>query len=148
MSDLRRGDDGDPLPAGEWVRRAFKKKTLTMAGEINELQFAPSTEDKQDPKHRLTVWAERLTRDEHIFTLSNNDPAESILARLNADAIRGLRPEPSVPDIPRLEVEWHADPRPHAEGHAGIRDLLEGQKLQRKSLRVQLAALAQRGLVG
>ncbi len=119
-----------------------------MAGEINELQFKPSSDDRKDPKHRLTVWAERLILDEHICALSNNDPAESIIARLNVDDIRALRPEPSTPDIPHLEVEWHEDPRPRAEGHAGIRDLLEGSKLQRRSLRVQLASLAQKGRVG
>jgi hypothetical protein len=147
MSKLQRGADGQPIPEGEWVRRAFKTKFLTMNGEISEKQFEPSTADKMDPKNRLTVWVEQITLDEHIYTLSNNTPAESVLARLNVDDVRSLRPEPLEPNISHLEVEWHLDERPNAEGHAGIRDLCEGTKLQKRSLRVQLAILAQKGRV-
>ncbi len=147
MSEPQRGADGEPLPDGEWVRRAFKKKHLTMTGQISELQFKPSSDDEKDPKHRLTVWVERLTADEHIYSLSNNSPADSVIARLDSDDVRELRPDPDTADVPSLEVEWHEDPRPNAEGHAGIRDLLQGSKAQRRSLRSQLAALAQKGRV-
>ena len=147
MSVIQQGADGEPLPQGEWVRKAFKTKLLTREGKISELQFKPSSEDEQDPRHRLTVWAERLTADEHIYALSNNTPSESILARFLVDDVRNLRPDPDTPDVPSLEVEWHEDPRPDAEGHAGIRDLLQGSKTLRRSPRVQLVDLAERGRI-
>jgi hypothetical protein len=147
MCKLQHGADGEPLPEGEWVRRAFKKRHLTKSGEISELQFKPSSDDEKDPRHRLTVWVERLTTDEHVYALSNNNPTECVMARLNSDDVRKLRPDPIEPEVPYLEVEWHEDPRPNAEGHAGIRDLLVGDKMQRRSLRSQLANLAQNGRV-
>jgi hypothetical protein len=156
MSALQPGADGDPLPPDEWVSRVCKKHNLTKAGEIHELLFRPSSKDREDSKNRLTVWVRSLTPDEYAYALSFADPASSIIAPLNVDEVRKLRPDPDTSDIPQLEVEWHPlseddgegnkipDRRPGAAGHAGIHDLVRGSDLQRQSLRVQLAMMAQR----
>ncbi len=120
------------------------------------MQFKPSSEDMRDePHHRLSVFAEDLTPDEHVYRLTNTTAEEAILPRLEVDHIRAIRPDPIAPDIPVLEVEWHhkydidksgvkhRDTSPGADGHSGIRDLTKGDKKQRKSLRVQLASIAQ-----
>jgi len=146
MDEFRRGADGDPLPDGEWVKRACKKKLMTLDGDISEKHFEPSSEDKRDPKNRLTVWAARMTADVHVLALSNNSVTDSIIARLNADAIRAVRPDPENDAVASLEVEWHHDERPDAEGHAGIRDLIQAgvaTKAQKRSLWLQLAMLAE-----
>jgi len=158
MSELLPGLDGEPLPSSEWVVRVCKKKFLSKNGEITEESFVPSSEDKKDPKHRLSVYAERLTSEEQAYSFTQTDSDNAILGRLNVDDIRSLRPEPKLPEIPYLEVEWHPktevgedgvkrpDTRPGAAGHSGIRDLTIGGKLQKRSLRVQLAELAQNEL--
>ena len=159
MSELRPGNDGEPLPDGEWVSRTWKRKFISKDGAIGELLFMPTTEDKKDPRHRLSVWVERLTTEENAFLLSNTTSAEAILVRLNVDDVRGIRPQPDSIDVPHLQAEWHPlihpdgkggsipDTRPGASGHSGIRDLLFGSKLQRRSLRVQLAELAQQEFI-
>jgi len=146
MDKLLRGADGDPLPDGEWVKRACKKKLMTLDGDISEKHFEPSSEDKKDSKNRLTVWAARITDDDHVLTLSNNNMTDSIIARLNVDAIRAVRPDPENDAVASLEVEWHHDERPDAQGHAGIRDLVQvgiATKAQKRSLWLQLAMLAE-----
>jgi hypothetical protein len=159
MSELQPGNDGEPLPDGEWVSRVCKKKFLSMNGEISELLFKPTSDDKTDPRHRLSVWVEKLTTEEHAYSLSNTTSKDAILARLNVDDIRCLRPQPDSMDVPHLQAEWHPltlpdgnggtipDPRQGALGHSGIRDLLLGNKTQRRSLRAQLAKLAQQEFV-
>ena len=158
MSELQPGADGEPLPSGEWVSRVCKKKNASKSGDIiHEGQFGPTDkEKKEDPKHRISVWAEKLTTEEQAFGFTGTDSENAVLARLNVDDVRNLRPEPDSEDIPHLQVEWHyrivtdeagsriQDPSPGAKGHAGIRDLTRGNKIQRRSLRVQLAELAQK----
>ncbi len=152
------GADGTPLDGDEWVRRVCKEKNKSKFGEIiHEGSFVPTTKEKEeDPLHRISVWAERLTTAEQAYGFTEANAAVDVIVRLNVDEVRRLRPEPDSEGFPHLQVEWHhrfvvdedgsraPDPAPGANGHAGIRDLTIGNKPQKRSLRVQLAELARR----
>jgi hypothetical protein len=148
--------DEMPLSDHEWVQRVCKRKLASKNGElIQEGHFAPSSEEKNsDPKHRLSVWAESLTTEAQAFGFTWTSAEEAVMGRLKVEQIHALRPQPETDSIPHLITEWHyryvvgedgspiLDPAPGARGHAGIRDLTLGNKLQTRSLRVQLAQLA------
>lgn len=156
-NQLRPGPKGDPLPAGEVVfRLATVPKDGFITGQANPEHFVLSTEDKNSIPPSLSVWAERLTRPEQAreFIGLKRDIARLVLY-LNVDEIRSLRPKPDSPDAPYLDVVWEPltitqdgmcipDPRPGAEGHAGIINLKHPNmsRLHYKSLRSQLADLA------
>lgn len=163
MDPVRPGQDGEPLPAGEWVLRlAVISKDFLETGRASPKAFELSTEDKQGTPPRLSVWAERLTTPRQAWALVGERPEYQLALRLNVDAIRALRPEPDSPDVPSLDVQWERlmmadgndqwvpDPRPGAEGHAGIAGLVRGGpviRLHTQSLRSQLADLAAAALI-
>ncbi len=158
MSELQPGADETPLPGMAWVLRVCKRKLASKNGElIHEGQFVPTSKEKaEDPKHRISVWAEDLTTEEQAYGFTGTDAQNAVIVRLNVDQIHAIRPRPDAEDIPHLRVEWHyrylhgedgskiQDPAPGAKGHSGIRDLTIGNKLQTRSLREQLAELANR----
>ena len=104
---------------------------------------------------RLSVWAETLTTDEQAWRLTGTRANNDAILRLNVALIRSLIPTPRDPPPPHLDVAWEPlmvdepgkglvrDPRPGAIGHAGIQHLRAGTKEQYKSLRVQLAEMAE-----
>jgi hypothetical protein len=151
MDKLQPGPTGVPLPPGEWVLRiAAVPKDFQETGQMNPEVFALSTEDRLETPPRLSVWAEKLTTPEQAWLFMGGRPNYRLALRLNVDAIRTLRPNPELPDVPNLDVQWHvlrdedarADARPGAEGHAGITGLEAGSAAQRKSFRRKLARLA------
>jgi hypothetical protein len=158
MDSLRPGQDGEPLPAGEWVLRlAPISKDFLETGRPSPKAFELSTEDRKGTPPRLSVWAERLTTPRQAWVLSGGRPEYQLALRLNVDVIRALRPEPDSPEVPSLDVQWERlmvtnengrwvpDTRPGASGHAGIAGLLRGgpvSRLHTQSLRSQLADLA------
>jgi hypothetical protein len=155
---LRPGQDGEPLPAGEWVLRlAVLTQDIRETGRPSPKAFELSSEDRQGTPPRLSVWAERLTTPHQAWLLMGARPQCRLVLRLGVDTIRSLRPEPDSPDVPALDVPWERlmirdengrlvpDTRPGAEGHAGITGLArEGglTRLHTKSLRSQLADTA------
>ncbi|AGA28300.1 hypothetical protein [Singulisphaera acidiphila] len=163
MNDIHPGDDGDPLPTGEWVIRLVK---LSKDGYVSPEMFELSTNEKNAIPPRLSVWAEKLTSDEQAWQLTGCNLSKNTIASLNIDTIRSLVPEPNSPETHHLEVEWEPkrlrdgegklilgedgmpilDSKPGAKGHAGIRYLREGTKAQYKSLRSQLAEKANQKL--
>jgi hypothetical protein len=150
---LTPGNEGDPLPGGEWVIRIAK--TSKYGFSAHQSAFELSSKDKEAAVPRLSVWAEKLTTDEQAWRLTGSRAANDAVLRLDVDLIRSLVPTPRDPPLPHLEVEWEPlmvdepgkgmvrDPRPGAMGHAGIRHLRAGTKEQYKSLRIQLAELAE-----
>jgi hypothetical protein len=158
MEPLRPGQDGEPLPAGEWVLRfAALTKDVLETGKPSPRAFELSSEDRQSAPPRLSVWAERLTTARQAWMLMGAKPEYQLILRLNVDVIRALRPEPDAPAVPGLDVQWDRlivqdeagrrvpDTRPGAEGHAGITGLARGGEMTRlhtKSLRSQLADAA------
>jgi hypothetical protein len=144
------GPTGEPLPPGEWVLRlAVASKDFLETGQVSPEAFALSTEDRRDDPPRLSVWAERLTRPEQAWHLMGEKPSYRLIVRLSVDAIRTLRPNPDIPEVPGLDVQWHPllnddgspDSRSGAEGHAGLVGLHAGSPAQRKSWRRRLARL-------
>jgi hypothetical protein len=154
MNELQPGADGERLPDDEWVVRVCKQ--VSKNGAITEGEFILSSDDRDDPKHRLSVYAERLTTAEQAFGFTNADPKNAVLGPLKVQDVRRLKAEPTTLETPSLEVEWQPktvkdengvpkpDTRPGAAGHCGIHDLTQGNRTQRRSLRVQLAELAQK----
>ena len=147
------GSDGAPLPAGEWIIRVAK--TSKYGFSAHQSAFELSSKDKRAIVPRLSVWAEELTTDEQAWRLTGGRAANDAILRLNVDAIRSLIPVPRDPPPPHLDVEGETlivdmpgqglvpDIRPGALGHAGIRHLRDGTKEPYKSLRVQLAEMAE-----
>jgi hypothetical protein len=151
MDSLQPDQTGVSLPAGEWVLRiASVPKDFQETGQINPEVFALSTEDRREHPPRLSVWAEKLTSPEQAWLLMGGRPNYRLALRLNVDAIRALQPNPELPEVPDLDVQWHAlldedgspDTRAGTEGHAGITGLDAGSSAQRKSFRRRLARLA------
>lgn len=152
-SGLTPGQEGDPLPPGEWVIRVAR--TSKYGFSAHQSAFELSSKDKEAVEPSLSVWAEELTDDEQAWRLTGSRAANDAILRLDVDAIRCLMPTPSAPPPPHLEVVWEPlmvddpekgsvpDPRPGALGHAGIRHLRGGTKEQYKSLRIQLAEMAE-----
>jgi hypothetical protein len=152
-SGLTPGNDGDPLPPGEWVIRVAK--TSKYGFSAHQSAFELSSKDKESAVPRLSVWAEKLTTDEQAWRLTGSRAANDAILRLDVDSVRLLLPTPRDPPPPHLEVEWESlmiddpaggmvrDPSAGAIGHAGIRHLRDGTKEQYKSLRIQLAEMAE-----
>jgi hypothetical protein len=150
---LTQGNEGDPLPPGEWVIRVAK--TSKYGFSAHQSAFELSSKDKEAAVPRLSVWAEKLTSDDQAWRLTGSRAVNDAILRLDVDLIRSVIPTPRDPPAPHLEVEWEPlmvdepergmvqDPRPGALGHAGIRHLRDGTKEQYKSLRVQLAESAE-----
>jgi hypothetical protein len=130
-----------------------------MPNKVDPKAFELSTEDRNDPVPRLSVWAERLTTPRQAWELMGRKEWYRLVLRINVDDIRSLRPEPDSPAVPSLDVQWHPlmigneqeatvpDARPGADGHAGITGLMRQiggtvNKLHTKSFRLQLADLA------
>jgi hypothetical protein len=65
---LTPGNDGDPLPSGEWVIRVAK--TSKSGFSAHQSAFELSSKDKEAPAPRLSVWAEKLTRDDWAWRLT------------------------------------------------------------------------------
>jgi hypothetical protein len=59
---LTPGNDGDPLPSGEWVIRVAKTSKYGFSAQ--QSAFELSSKDKEAPVPRLSVWAEKLTHDD------------------------------------------------------------------------------------
>ena len=152
-SGLTPGEEGDPLPSGEWVIRVAK--TTKYGFSAHQSAFEVSSKDKEAVVPRLSVWAEKLTTDDQAWRLTGSRADNDAIRRLNVDAIRSLIPTPRDPPPPHLDVEWEPlmvdmpgsglvpDPRSGAIGHAGIRHLRVGTKEQYKSLRIQLAEMTE-----
>lgn len=155
---VRSSPDGQPLPGGEWVLRlALLSKDVRDTGRPNPNAFELSSEDRQSTPPRLSVWVERLTTPHQTWVLLGARPEYQLVLQLNVDAVRSLRPEPDSAEVPGLDVLWDRlmgldeagnrvpDPRPGAEGHAGLTDLARGDgvtRLHTKSFRSQLADCA------
>jgi hypothetical protein len=144
------GQAGESLPADEWVLRlVVPSKDFLETGQVSPEAFALSSEDRRDNPPRLSVWAERLTHAEEAWQLMGGKPAYRLVVRMNVDVIRALRPNPELPELPDLDVQWHPlvseagtpDMRAGADGHAGIVGLHVGSAAQRKSWRRRLARL-------
>jgi hypothetical protein len=115
-----------------------------------------STEDKNQPEPRLSVWVEGLTTTEQAWVLVGAARHRRIVLRLGVDAVRAIPAEPTTPPHPGLEVEWEPatlpdghggripETRPGFEGHAGVARLGDrhGTKAQRKHFRAALARIA------
>lgn len=152
---LRAGQKKERLPDGESVLRLLKKTTKD--GKVSPDEFELSTLDKQSELQSLSVWAERLTSPEQAREfMGEKKDAYSLFCSFMVDQIRALRPDPDNKDVGSLDVVWDPlvvmqgetgapDPRPGAEGHAGITGLLRPLGLPKPhffSLRSQLADLA------
>lgn len=143
---------GEPLPDGETVLRMAIAPPLDGWGESFAFAFAPSSQDEASPLQSVSVFVERLTMPEQAAMFVA--PRYTLALRLSVDAIRALRPEPDVPEVPSLDVVWEVltnadgspDTRPGASGHAGITGLVRPNAIRRsvyRSYRLQLADLAQ-----
>ena len=116
--------------------------------------FELSTEDRKQPSPSLSVWVEALTSVEEAWKLVGSVRRRRIVLKLAVEGIRSIRAEPVDPAHSGLDVVWEPatviddggnrllDFRPGAEGHAGITQLDEGTRIQRKDLRAQLARIA------
>ncbi len=139
---------GEPVPGGETVIRMATP--LHFGGSL-DAAFSPSSQDEASPLQSVSVFVEILTTPEQAATFVA--PRYTLALRLSVDAIRALRPEPDIPDVPRLNVVWDVlntdsapDTRPGAAGHARITGLVRPHTIPRsvyRSYRLQLADLAQ-----
>ncbi len=145
MGDLRRGEDGKPVPEGETVlRMGIPSMDFADRHKASPNWFELSTEDERRDQPRLSVFCEKLTTPEEAWRLLGSREEYSAVARLNVDEIRMIRPDPESQEVPNLDVVWddEVDPGPGAEGHAGITGLDRRgavTRLHTKSLRLQLA---------
>lgn len=153
--------DWDPVPNGEVVVRFAVPTPQVPKHEPDEaffldfygLDLTPynlTTEDKKEQPSRLSVWAESLVEPRRAWELAGTKAKYQLILRLNVDVIRSLKPGPPGTKEFSLDVVWYTlwiehngvrvpDSRPGTEAHAGISNLETGTKLQRKSLRAQLA---------
>ena len=157
MTKPRPGSDGDLLPAGTLVfrigKRADPSPEALKQKKPPEILFKPSSDDEESPGKRLSIWVEELTLPDQGWAFMGCDPAKTMVACLNVDAIRAIQPpEPFDP----LGAEWEqallpdgsVNNLPGAEGHAGITGLLQGgngkmDSKRRKALRSKLADAAE-----
>jgi len=141
-----RGEDGAPLPDGEWaLRLSARPKDFHENGKASPKAFELSNTEKQDKPRKLSVFAESLTTPKQAWIIAGAKKNHELVLRLSVDAIRALRPGADVPNAETLDVVWHhrADPRPGAEGHAGITGLDGTDRKIRKIYRWKLADIAQ-----
>ncbi|MEG4582985.1 hypothetical protein QUA71_25720 [Microcoleus sp. MON1_C5] len=141
----------------------FAEKGNILAIQLEE-DFNLSTEDKKSVPPHLSVWVDYLTTPEQAYKfLPENSPRKLVLC-LKVNEIRQIQANSGQCVYPNLlNVIWVyiyckvkdksvKDPRPGAEGHAGITGLEEDsvtneltksqKKLLRKDLRSKLAELA------
>ncbi len=116
--------------------------------------FELSTKDRKQSSPSLSVWVEALTSVEEAWKLVGSVRRRRIVLKLAVDAIRSIRLEAADPAHSGVDVVWEPatiidnrgnrlpDFRPGAEGHAGITQLDEGTRIQRKDLRAHLARIA------
>ena len=145
------------MPAGTLVFRVGKRadpspKALEQK-KPPEILFKPSSEDEDSPGKRLSIWVEELTLPDQGWAFMGCDPAKTMVACLAVDAIQAIQaPEPFAP----LGAEWEqallpdgsVNNLPGAEGHAGIKGLVQGgngktDRKRRKALRSKLADIAE-----
>jgi hypothetical protein len=111
----------------------------------HESHFSLSTPDEQSELQSLSVWVKDLTPAEKARELMGaNRVAYRLALHLNVDDIRAIRIATDFPEPP-LDVVWDPDPRPGAEGHAGIIGLMRppgGERMKYKALRAKLAQIA------
>jgi hypothetical protein len=139
----KRGEDGAPLPHGEWVLRlSARPKDFHVNGKAPPIAFKLSTTETQEKMPKLSVFAESLTTPEQAWTIAGAKKNHELVLRLSVDAIRALRPGADAPSAETLDVVWHhiADPLPGAEGHAGVTGL---DGTNRKIFRRKLTDIAQ-----
>jgi hypothetical protein len=150
-SPLVPGEDGTPVPPGEWVIRVgFPSKD----GNPNAKIFELSSADKADLPVRLSVYAECVTSHDDAWRLTGAKSKYNQIYRLNVDSIREIPSANALPQTATLDVEWataylpgegnerRKDDRAGAEGHCGIRHMDVGTKTQRARIREQLASIS------
>ena len=138
-----RGEDGQPLPDGGVVIR-FAHKPKDYAGDGKPLpvsfegSFLLSTDEKENPPSRLSVFQEVLTTPAQGWRLAGS--RHTLLLRVSTRDIRGLR---KTANNEAIDVVWHHidSPLPGAEGHAGIVGWAVESK-SRKFFRLKLAELS------
>lgn len=166
-SPLVPGAEGSPIPAGlRVIRMANEPKVAHLnaeavlrmnGGKALPSFFELSSEDKQQPIPRLSVWVEVSTSVPEAWNLVGADPVRRWVVWLITDRIRSIAAPKldASPPTPSLDVQWERattltdtgervpDNRPGWEGHAGIAHLEKGNKTQRAALRMQLADCAE-----
>ena len=139
----KRGEDGAPLPDGEWVLRlSARPKDFDLNGKAPPIAFKLSTTETQEKMPRLSVFAESLTSPKQAWIIAGAKEHHELVLRLSVDAIRALWPGADVANAETLDVVWHhiADTQPGAEGHAAITGL---DGTHRRIYRMKLADIAQ-----
>lgn len=155
---LTPGQTGEPLPSGEIVFRLAKhSKDSLETGKVSAAQFILSESDETSYLKSLSVWAKELTTPQQAQAfMTSNREAYVLAAYLDVDTVRAIRPSPDSPDVANLDVVWDrlmvdvdglfvTDPRPGADGHAGIVGLMRPKRVEKiyyKSIRAQLAELS------
>jgi hypothetical protein len=160
MSTLCPGIDGTPVPDGVLIFRIGKNAQLSPAGigrrKASPAMFELSTDDKNSPGKRLSVWLEELTVADQAWAFMGANPERTVVACLNVDSIHAM---PVQPGFSSLRVEWEQgltedasgnklpNTLPGGEGHAGIANLHQGadnktDSKKRKALRSILADIA------
>jgi len=105
MTKPRPGSDGDLLPAGTLVfrigKRADPSPEALKQKKPPEILFKPSSDDEESPGKRLSIWVEELTLPDQGWAFMGCDPAKTMVACLNVDAIRAIQPpEPLIRSVP------------------------------------------------
>ena len=164
---LTPGPDGSPVPAGvrlirlanepRWENLSPEAVRQVRDGKALPMFFELSSEDKRQLVPRLSVWVDGLTTVAQAVVLLGATPDRRVVLFLNADEVRTVF-APGIdrlPSTPPLDIHWERatklsetgdrvnEMRLGWEGHAGITNLDCGNKTQRNSLRISLAAIAQ-----
>ena len=164
---LTPGPDGSPVPVGVRLIRLANEPRLenlspeairqTHDGKALPTFFELSSEDKRQAVPRLSVWVDGLTTVAQAVVLLGATPERRVVLFLNSDEVRTVF-GPGIdrlPSTPLLDIHWERatnlsetgdrvnETRLGWEGHAGITNLDCGNKSQRTSLRMSLAAIAQ-----
>lgn len=151
------GIDGEPLLDSEIVLRlANPSKYQNRVPDSG--MFKLSSDDRNSPTPRLSVWCQRLTTPAQAYDLTGKKPGNNLTLRLLVSAVRTVQ----IGDgLPHLDVEWEPlyerdeegnpsldeagnpirDRREGAVGHAGIRHLEKGSDSKNRKARVRLAEL-------
>ena len=140
----RPGPDGEPLPAGvRIIRLAVPPKDFHETGRVSPLTFKLSSKEENESPPRLSVFAEDLTTPPQAAAILGK-PAYTLVAHLQVDQVRAVRPNPDPPGTPALDVVWRHinDCRPGASGHSGITGLNNRLSPVRKRFRAKLADIA------
>lgn len=148
MSEVRRGEDGEPVPPGETVLRlGIPSMDFAERRRASPNWFELSSEDKLQIPPKVSVFCAKLTTPSQAWELQGGREEYTAAAWLNVDQVRSLRPEPDSPEVASLDVVWDHldDPRRGAEGHAGVTGLDRRGLVTRvhtRSYRLKLADLA------